>query len=43
MQYIVITKKRIIQANARSYTHLVNSLVAVGIEWLAIEQIEVDA
>lgn len=41
MQYIVITKKRIYQVNAKSYTHLVNALSAVGIQWLAIEQIEV--
>lgn len=39
MQYIIVTKKRIIQANARSYTHLVNSLVEAGIEWLHIERL----
>lgn len=43
MQFIIITKKRIIQANARSYTQLVNALVETGIKWLHIEEIEVDA
>jgi len=33
----------VIQAKARSYTHLVNALVETGIKWLHIEQIEVNS
>lgn len=39
MQYIVMTKKKVYQVNARSYTVLVNALSAAGIEWTHIEQI----
>lgn len=42
MQYIIITKKKVYQAKARSYNVLVNALAEVGIEWLHIERIEVD-
>lgn len=43
MQFIIITKKRVIQAKARSRTYLLNVLSEVGIEWLHVEQIEVDS